>query len=345
MVVRQAALLFLVSCVAAVSAAGGRWSIRGSGLTEGLLHALNLLKENPDWMANQKACAKAVDGTLTTLEDEYLNPYVAFVLGTACEHHNVYKDFGGSEVSCKPVFQDLGARFDAGKKDYAGWCAGTVSLVGGSVGGAGGASGAAGAKASKVEKARSEMNRLKDKHANGEDIRGDLEKLKAELAEADQDAETARALEKKAHADDRYANGGAGSANKRGEAGGASTTAHVGGSRWGAAAPEGTPTGAGKGPGFGAEASAQKLTKESAGEADAMVDQIEKAQIAEERRSAYRALTHLRHSTVSSFDAMAHAHMQNIHEHGEQKKWRSTNPIAHLAEEEGDVQGWAFPTR
>lgn len=313
--------------------------MRGSGLVEGLLGALHLMeKDAPGWMEHKQECAAAVNRTLTTLADEYLDTYVSFVLGTACEHHNVYKDFGGSEVSCKPVFQDLGARFD-GNKDYTAWCTDTMSLLGGAAGGATSST----AKGAKVAKAAQELKRLKEKHAKGEDINKDLGALRKQLDEADKDAELARSLEK------RNAAGSVGvlpmSADTATRGGDGST---MGGSS--TREPNAKDIRQGKkGPfpyvkPFGSEGPAQTLTEDAVGESNAMVDQIERAQAAEEKRATYRALTHLRHTTVASFDGIAHRHMQNIHEYGKTHSWREQHPIRHLAQEEGDVGAWAFPS-
>eukprot|EP00913_Durusdinium_trenchii_P033731 g31577.t1 len=46
-----------------------------------------------------------------------------------------------------------------------------------------------------------------------------------------------------------------------------------------------------------------------------MVDQLEKAEVAEEKRSVFRALTRLRGVALSSFDGVAEAQSANIQEH------------------------------
>lgn len=65
----------------------------------------------------------------------------------------------------------------------------------------------------------------------------------------------------------------------------------------------------------------------------------------EEQRSVYRALTHLRGLYMSSFDGMAQASIANIKEYGEKSDWVGTHEPKHLAEEEANVNEWAFPNK
>jgi len=94
---------------------------------------------------------------------------------------------------------------------------------------------------------------------------------------------------------------------------------------------------------FGREDTAQELTEEAIKESDDMVDQIEKAQVAEEKRSVFRALTRLRGAAITSFDGVARSQTGNIDEYAKTHKWRHTHPLHHLAAEEADVTKWAFP--
>eukprot|EP00913_Durusdinium_trenchii_P030456 g28530.t1 len=95
---------------------------------------------------------------------------------------------------------------------------------------------------------------------------------------------------------------------------------------------------------FGREATGQELTEASIRESDAMIDQIEKAEIAEEERSVFRALTRLRGAALASFDGIARAHQHNIQEYALENQYRKVHPVQHLAEEEADVSRWAFPS-
>mmetsp|Transcript_24273 Transcript_24273/g.70043 ORF Transcript_24273/g.70043 Transcript_24273/m.70043 type:complete len:107 (-) Transcript_24273:94-414(-) len=94
---------------------------------------------------------------------------------------------------------------------------------------------------------------------------------------------------------------------------------------------------------FGREDTAQELTESSVRESDGMVDQLERAEVAEERRAVFRALTRLRGAAISSFDGIARSQTGNIDEYSKLHQWRSQHPLQHLADEESDVSRWAFP--
>jgi len=94
---------------------------------------------------------------------------------------------------------------------------------------------------------------------------------------------------------------------------------------------------------FGREDTAQELTESSIKESDEMVDQLERAEVAEEKRAVFRALTRLRGAAITSFDGVARSQTGNIDEYNKIHKWRNTHPLHHLADEESDVSKWAFP--
>jgi len=94
---------------------------------------------------------------------------------------------------------------------------------------------------------------------------------------------------------------------------------------------------------FGREDTAQELTESSIKESDEMVDQLERAEVAEEKRSVFRALTRLRGAAITSFDGVARSQTGNIDEYNKIHKWRGNHPLHHLADEESDVTKWAFP--
>jgi len=94
---------------------------------------------------------------------------------------------------------------------------------------------------------------------------------------------------------------------------------------------------------FGREDTAQELTESSVRESDEMVDQLERAEVAEEKRAVFRALTRLRGAAITSFDGVARSQTGNIDEYNKIHKWRKTHPLHHLADEESDVSKWAFP--
>jgi hypothetical protein len=94
---------------------------------------------------------------------------------------------------------------------------------------------------------------------------------------------------------------------------------------------------------FGREDTAQELTESSIKESDEMVDQLERAEVAEEKRAVFRALTRLRGAAITSFDGVARSQTGNIDEYNKTHKWRKTHPLHHLADEESDISKWAFP--
>eukprot|EP00933_Yihiella_yeosuensis_P041791 TRINITY_DN3619_c0_g2_i1.p1 TRINITY_DN3619_c0_g2~~TRINITY_DN3619_c0_g2_i1.p1 ORF type:complete len:420 (+),score=179.64 TRINITY_DN3619_c0_g2_i1:130-1260(+) len=96
---------------------------------------------------------------------------------------------------------------------------------------------------------------------------------------------------------------------------------------------------------FGREETAQVLTEKSIKESNKMIDQIERAEVAEEKRAVFRALTHLRGAAISSFDGVAKDHTNNIQKYSAESKWRADHPIKTLASEEDDTHNWAFPDK
>eukprot|EP00746_Dinoflagellata_sp_MGD_P163552 gnl/MRDRNA2_/MRDRNA2_91658_c0_seq1.p1 gnl/MRDRNA2_/MRDRNA2_91658_c0~~gnl/MRDRNA2_/MRDRNA2_91658_c0_seq1.p1 ORF type:complete len:285 (+),score=86.05 gnl/MRDRNA2_/MRDRNA2_91658_c0_seq1:177-1031(+) len=66
---------------------------------------------------------------------------------------------------------------------------------------------------------------------------------------------------------------------------------------------------------FGREDTAQELTESSIKESDEMVDQLERAEVAEEKRAVFRALTRLLGAAITSFDGIARSQTGNIDEY------------------------------
>merc|ERR1719471_177104 len=94
---------------------------------------------------------------------------------------------------------------------------------------------------------------------------------------------------------------------------------------------------------FGREDTAQELTESSVRESNAMVDQLERAEVAEEKRSIFRALTRLRGAAITSYDGIARSQTGNIDDYARRNQWRQAHPVHHLADDEADVSKWAFP--
>merc|ERR1719171_35147 len=81
---------------------------------------------------------------------------------------------------------------------------------------------------------------------------------------------------------------------------------------------------------FGREDTAQELTEASIKESDEMVDQLERAEVAEGKRAVFRALTRLRGAAITSFDGVARSQTGNVDEYNKIHKWRKTHPLHHL---------------
>merc|ERR1740116_832109 len=94
---------------------------------------------------------------------------------------------------------------------------------------------------------------------------------------------------------------------------------------------------------FGREDTAQELTEHSVQESDEMVDQLERAEVSEEKRAVFRALTRLRGAAITSYDGIARSQTGNIDDYARTKQWRKDHPVHHLADDEADVSKWAFP--
>ena len=61
---------------------------------------------------------------------------------------------------------------------------------------------------------------------------------------------------------------------------------------------------------------------------------MERAEVAEEKRSVFRALTRLRGAAITSFDGVARSQTGNIDEYNKTHKWRKTHPLHHLMQYE-----------
>lgn len=94
---------------------------------------------------------------------------------------------------------------------------------------------------------------------------------------------------------------------------------------------------------FGREDTAQELTESSIRESNAMVDQLEKAEVAEEKRAVFRALTRLRGAAITSYDGIARSQTGNVDSYARDHQWRTDHPVHHLADDEADTAKWAFP--
>lgn len=275
-----------------------------------------------EWMVDSSQCAAAVNNTLERLAHEYTDLQVGTVLSSACDHMNIYVDFGGHTNACRPIFGDLAEEFE-GDKDYASWCQQAASMIAADKEVVHHAT-----KKEMVEEAKAELAEAEARHARGEDIHEELNKVKQAVNEAE-DEEDKDAKDATSDGDGDVQVGQARFGSGESDMGKSTPPPKV-------------EIYANKAP-FGNKPKADVLTKGSVSETNAMVDQIEKAQAAEEKRSTYRALTRLRGVMTSSYDAVAGKHMQNIDEYNSQHAWRKEHKLNHLAAEEADVEKWAYP--
>lgn len=357
----------------------------GVGWVGGLIHALQLSRaphpaDPAHWMANTEACGIAVNRTLQSLADEYLDHNVDLVLEAACEHFSVHRWFGGEDSTCRPHFENLEAEFD-GSRDYSGWCEETLMVLASGTG----AVASAGVTAVEegvqedVNNAAYEVQRadteVKSSGSSASTLQEEMDRLRDELRQLNNDASKIRDadrrdqlrrkirdLEKRRKSLKGTRKGAeGGNARYRRQSGDAVQMEDEHGSVGAPLSPGGAGEGMGSsdhidvdigaaeqafggvGP-FGTEEQGQKLTDGSVAETNEMVEQIERAEVAEEKRSVYRALTRLRGVAISSFDGIAHAHTANIDHYAQTHKWRDSHPMRHLADEESNVESWAFPS-
>merc|ERR1719160_1742020 len=74
-----------------------------------------------------------------------------------------------------------------------------------------------------------------------------------------------------------------------------------------------------------------------------MIDQIERAEVAETKRSVYRSLTRLRGAATAAFDGVARSQVGNIDQYATTHRYLDANKVKHLADEESNTDMWAFP--
>jgi hypothetical protein len=94
---------------------------------------------------------------------------------------------------------------------------------------------------------------------------------------------------------------------------------------------------------FGRADTAKELTRKSLEESDKMIDQIEKAEVAETKRSVYRSLTRLRGAATAAFDGVARSQVGNLDQYAAEHRYLDSNKVKHLADEESNTEMWAFP--
>jgi len=85
---------------------------------------------------------------------------------------------------------------------------------------------------------------------------------------------------------------------------------------------------------FGAESVGHELQARAGKAQDNLVDAMEAAEVAEIKRSIFRALTRLRSATIKEFDTIARLETQAIDAYNDAHNYRDENPLRHLHEDE-----------
>jgi len=84
---------------------------------------------------------------------------------------------------------------------------------------------------------------------------------------------------------------------------------------------------------FGREDTSRELQTHAARTQDTLVDAIENAEVAEIKRSVFRALTRLRAAEIKEFDTIARLETQAIDEYNDNHHYRKENPLEYLSKD------------
>jgi len=88
---------------------------------------------------------------------------------------------------------------------------------------------------------------------------------------------------------------------------------------------------------FGKEDTAKELQEHAAQTQNTLVDAVENAEVAEIKRSVFRALTRLRAAEIKEFDTIARLETQAIDEYNDNHHFRKENPLEYLHADEPHV--------
>lgn len=89
---------------------------------------------------------------------------------------------------------------------------------------------------------------------------------------------------------------------------------------------------------FGKEDTAHELQKHAQDTQDTLVDAVENAEVAEVKRSVFRALTRLRAASIKEFDTIARLETQAFDEYNDAHHYRAENPLDYLHSNEPKVK-------
>jgi len=90
---------------------------------------------------------------------------------------------------------------------------------------------------------------------------------------------------------------------------------------------------------FGREDSARQLQDHASRTQDTLVDAFENAQLAEVKSTVFRALSRLRTAHIKEYDTIARLETQAIDAYNDKHTYRRENPLTHLSDYEGPVDG------
>merc|ERR1719236_174755 len=88
---------------------------------------------------------------------------------------------------------------------------------------------------------------------------------------------------------------------------------------------------------FGKEDTSRELQSHATRTQDTLIDAIENAEVAEIKRSVFRALTRLRAAEIKEFDTIARLETQAIDEYNDQHHYRKENPLEYMSHDEPRV--------
>merc|ERR1719298_259259 len=89
---------------------------------------------------------------------------------------------------------------------------------------------------------------------------------------------------------------------------------------------------------FGKEDTATELTEHAERTQDTLVDAVENAEVAEVKRSVFRALTRLRAASIKEFDTIARLETQAFDEYNDAHHYRAENPLEYIHSNEPKVK-------
>merc|ERR1719210_1687488 len=88
---------------------------------------------------------------------------------------------------------------------------------------------------------------------------------------------------------------------------------------------------------FGRENTARALQSDADRSEETLIDAVENAEVAEIKRTVFRALTRLRAAQIKEYDTIARLETQAIDAYNDAHHYRKENPLEHLSIDEPPV--------